>query len=79
MARIGGVQRGGSILARIAFFLCRRKVGKVILPVRVHALHPRLLYGYGQMEMAQEKANRVPDAPKSLGQILVAMRVGCPF
>ena len=79
MARIRGLEKGGSILARIAFFLCRRKVGKVIRPVRVHALHTRLLYGYGQMEMAQEKAKRVPDAIKSLGQILVAVRVGCPF
>ncbi len=79
MARINGVKKGGSVLTRIAFFLARRKVGKVILPVRVHALHPRLLYGYGQMEMAQEKAKRVPDGIKLLGQILVAMRVGCPF
>ena len=50
-------------------------MGKVIPPVRVHALHPQLLYGYGKMEMAQEKAKRIPGANKSLGQILVAVRV----
>ena len=79
MARIDGVTRGGSLLARAAFFLTKRKVGRVIRPVRVHALHPRVLFGYGQMELAQEKARKVPAAVKSLAQIRVAMRVGCPF
>ncbi len=79
MSRITGVNRGGTILARLAFFFTRRKVGRVIRPVRVHALHSRLLFGYGQMEMAQEKADKIPSALKSLAQIRVAMRVGCPF
>ena len=79
MARIAGVTRGGSRLARVSFFLTRRKVGRVIRPVRVHAVLGRLLFGYGQMELAQENANRVPAELKALGQILVAMRVGCPF
>ena len=79
MSRIEGVKHGGSILARIAFLLCRRKVGRVVQPVRVHALHSRLLYGYGQMELAQDKASKVPVVVKSLAQIRVAMRVGCPF
>ncbi len=79
MSRITGVSRGGSILARVAFFFSRRKVGRVIQPVRVHALHSRLLLGYGHMEMAQEKADKVPGMVKSLAQVRVAMRVGCPF
>ena len=79
MSRIAGVQKGGGILARIAFFLCRRKVGKVVQPLRIYALHPRALLGYGQMEQAQQKSRRVPIVVKSLAQTLVAMRVGCPF
>ena len=79
MARIDGVSKGGSLLARIAFFFTRRRVGRVVKPVRVHALHGRLLYGYGQMELAQEKARTVPVAVKALAQVRVAMRVGCPF
>ncbi len=79
MARIRGVEQGGSLLARAAFWMTRRKVGKVIRPVRVHALHTRLLTGYGQMEMAQEKARRLPAALKSLVHVRVAMRIGCPF
>lgn len=79
MPRITGVNQGGSLLARIAFFVSRRKVGKVVRPIRVHALHSRLLYGYGQMEMAQDKASRMPAVVKSLAQVRAAMRVGCPF
>ena len=79
MSWITGVNRGGTILARLAFFFTRRKVGRVIRPVRVHALHSRLLFGYGQMEMAQEKADKIPSELKLLAQIRVAMRVGCPF
>lgn len=79
MARIEGVKNGGSILARIAFFFTKRKVGKVIKPVRIHALHRQLLMGYGQMEMAQEKAKKVEITTKALAQVLSAMRVGCPF
>ncbi len=79
MSRIAGVTEGGSWLARIAFFLTRRRVGKVIRPVRVHAMHTRLLVGYGQMEMAQDKARRLPAGLKSLAQVRAAMRIGCPF
>jgi hypothetical protein len=79
MARLEGVTRGGSLLARMAFALTRRKVGKVIPPVRLHAKHTRLLFGYGQMEMAQEGARTVPAGVKILGQIRIATRVGCPF
>ena len=79
MARINGVEKGGSILARIAFFMTRKKVGRVIQPVRVHALHSRLLMGYGQMESAQMKASKVPVALKTLGSIRIAMRIGCHF
>lgn len=79
MARIAGVEKGGSLIARIAFFMCQRKVGRVIRPVRVHALHTRLLMGYGQMEAAQEKAARVPRQLKCLAEVRVAMQIGCPF
>ncbi|MCP4205237.1 MAG: hypothetical protein GY769_25280 [bacterium] len=35
----------GSLLARIGFFISRRKLGRVVRPVRVHALNPPLLHG----------------------------------
>ena len=67
------------MLARFAFWLCRRRLGRVLRPLRIYALHPALLAGYGHMERAQEKAQRVPDEIKSLASVLTAMRVGCPF
>lgn len=79
MPRLEGVTKGGSLLARAAFAFSRWKIGRVIAPVRLHALHSRLLLGYARMEMAQEKARRVPAGVKMLGQIRIAMRVGCPF
>ncbi len=79
MARIDGVTRGGSLLARIAFFMTRRRLGKVIRPIRIHALHGRLLYGLAQMELAQEKLHTVPTVVKSLAQLRTAMVIGCPF
>ncbi|HEY3244654.1 MAG TPA: hypothetical protein VGM03_15035, partial [Phycisphaerae bacterium] len=71
--------KGGSALARLAFFLTRRKLGRVVKPVRIYALHSRLLRGYAQMELAQAAAQRVPGRIKSLASVRVALRVGCPF
>ena len=79
MARITGVEEGGSLLARLAFWMSRRKLGRVIRPLRVHALHGRLLAGYGGMEQAPAKADLLPADTKTLANVLVAMRVGCPF
>ena len=59
MARIVGVTKGGSLLTRIAFFMTKRRLGRVVKPVRIYALHSRLLRGYAHMELAQDKARRV--------------------
>jgi hypothetical protein len=79
MARVQGVTRGGSLLARFAFRKSRQKLGKVVRLVRVHALNTPLLLGYGQMESGQGKAKSFPPAVKALAKVRVAMRVGCPF
>ncbi len=69
MARIEGVTRGGSLLARFAFWLCRRRVGKVIAPFRIKALHSKLFWGYLQMERSQDQAARIDETLKSLANI----------
>jgi hypothetical protein len=79
MARIEGVTKGGSVWARVAFFLTRRKLGRVVKPVRIYALHSRLLRGYAQMELAQAAAKSIPAGIKSLASVRVALRIGCPF
>lgn len=79
MARIEGIKKGGSLLARIAFLLCRRRFGRVVTPLRIYALHSRIMGGYLRMELAQDRARRVPAGVKALAMVRVATRIGCPF
>jgi len=78
MPRIEGPSKP-SPFARVAYFMTKRKVGKVIEPIQVHAHHPRLLRALASMEMGQEAAKSVDAGLKSLASIRVAMRIGCPF
>ena len=80
MARILGVeQQEASMLTRVAYGMVRRKVGKVVMPIKVHAHHPKLFGGMAAMEMAQDKANKLDAVVKSLVQIRAATLIGCPF
>ena len=80
MARIEGVSdRDAGLVARLAFWFSRRKFGRVLEPIRLHAQHPRLLRGLGHMEMAQQAASTLDASLKELLNIKVAMGVGCPF
>ncbi len=80
MARILGVEEDeANMLTRFAYGMVRRKVGKVIMPMKVHAHHPKLFGGMAAMEMAQDKAHDVDTVVKSLVQIRVATLIGCPF
>ncbi len=80
MARIPGVEpENAGFLVRLAYWFTKRKIGRVIMPVRIHAHHPRLLRGLGSMEMAQQAAQAVAPSFKGLINIRVAMRIGCPF
>jgi hypothetical protein len=80
VARIEGVDgRRAGALVRLAYWFCKRKVGRVVEPIRLHAHHPRLLRGLASMEMAQEAACSVDPVLKALAQVRVAARIGCPF
>jgi len=76
--RIGAPRRRG-LVARIIFFLTRRKVGKVPTPMQVMAHQPPLLMGYARMELAQLKMTRVPASLKALASIRTSTLLGCPF
>lgn len=78
MPRIQGPARP-SLLARLAYWFTKRKVGRVILPVQVAANHPRILRGHAGMEMALLAVKSVDERLKALAQLLVATHVGCPF
>ncbi|MCH9682986.1 MAG: hypothetical protein K0V04_16235 [Deltaproteobacteria bacterium] len=65
--------------AKLVYAITRRKLGHVPAPVKVLHANTGLLMGVGAFETALERAHRVPDRIKSLAQLRVANRVGCPF
>jgi AhpD family alkylhydroperoxidase len=79
MARIAGVSRSRTLIARLAFFLSRRSYGRVITPTQVYALDSGLLLAVGLMEEVQEWAKQTSAPVKQLARMLVAWRVGCPW
>jgi len=84
MARIQGAQPSqqgplSGLLTRIVYALTKRKVGRVVMPVQIVAHHPKLLWGYGQMEQSLASSHLVEDALKNLAQLRVATLIGCPF
>jgi len=84
MARIpGAVPNQGGLFRRmfvgIVYWLTRRRLGHVIMPVQVTAHHPKILWGYGQMEESQMGSHLVDHKLKGLAELRVATLVGCPF
>jgi hypothetical protein len=80
MARIAGVEAGrAGLFVRFVYWMTRRKVGRVVLPVKVTAHHPRLLRSLGEMETGQAAAHSVDAALKSLASVKAATEIGCPF
>jgi hypothetical protein len=84
MARVAGSDPAqhsflSGLFIRIVYALTKRKVGRVVMPVRIAAHHPKVLWGYGQMEQSQLSSRRVDESLKSLATLRVATLVGCPF
>jgi hypothetical protein len=79
MARLAGVTKPPTIFARIVYWFSKRMFGRVPLPVLIHAHHPQLFGGMARMELAQDKAKRVPFEVKAIAEIRIATRIGCPF
>ena len=84
MARIEGAEprKQGSLsalLTRFVYALTKRKLGRVVMPVRIVAHHSKILWGYGQMEQSLLGSRLVDLGLKDLAQLRVATLVGCPF
>ncbi|MGE0492184.1 MAG: hypothetical protein AB7S38_23435 [Vulcanimicrobiota bacterium] len=79
MARMQGLTRGGGLLARISFLFTHWRMGKVVTPLRIHALSTGVLWGMTQMQTGQELASKLSRRLKLLAQLRVAWLVGCPF
>ena len=80
MARIVGVpaQRAGR-LVRFAYWLSKRRLGKVAEPLEVAAHHRWIFRAYGAYEFALERARLVEPRLKALAGIKAAALIGCPF
>jgi hypothetical protein len=84
MARIPGAPANQGGLVRrlfvgLVYSLTRRRLGRVIVPVQVNAHHPKILWGYGQMEQSQLGSKLVDHKLKGIAELRVATLVGCPF
>lgn len=79
MSRITGVERPGVSFAALVFAAVRRRFGRVVRPLRIHALNAPVLRGYAFMEAGQDAAKSVPLNLKKLAQVRTATRIGCPF
>jgi alkylhydroperoxidase family enzyme len=66
-------------LARATYAYAKHEYGVVPDPTRVYAHHPRILAGYGGLEYATEKADRVPKDLKMLAATKAAAIAGCEF
>ena len=80
MARIEGVpaQRAG-LFVRFAYWLSRRRFGKVAEPLAIAAHHRWIAQAYGAYEFALDRARLVDKRLKALGSIKTATLIGCPF
>jgi AhpD family alkylhydroperoxidase len=80
MARIDDVpEREAGIFGRFAYALSRRRFGEVAEPLTVMAHHPKLLLGYGMLELAFERSKLVDRHLKSPAVLKAATMVGCEF
>jgi AhpD family alkylhydroperoxidase len=80
MARINGVSaKNASPLVRLVYRLSRRRLGRDVDPVFVYAHAPGLLVGYGMLEQATARQDRVEERLKVLAETKAAAVVGCEF
>ena len=84
MARIPGApQNQGGLLRRLfvslVYWLTKRRLGRVIMPIQVTAHHSKIFWGYLQMEQSQMSAKLIDHKLKGLAELRVATLVGCPF
>jgi alkylhydroperoxidase family enzyme len=78
--RIAGVPESTrNPLIRASYRVSRRRYGEVMDPLRLFAHQPRLLVGYGALEMASERSHRVEGRLKHLAELRAAMICGCEW
>jgi hypothetical protein len=80
MPRIVGIEPSeANLFTRLVYWMTKRQLGRVIEPLKVTARQGWLLWGSGQMEVAQMKMRSVDEALKALAEVKTATLIGCPF
>lgn len=84
MARIAGAEPRDlrffhGLFTRFTYWITKRKMHKVIEPLRIVSHHPKFLWATSQMEQAMMSSHLVEESLKSIAEIRVATLVGCPF
>lgn len=78
MARIQGAEPKGPF-RRLVYSFVKRKLGRVVMPVKITAHHSKILWGYVQMERSLAFSHLTDSALKNLAELRVATLIGCPF
>ena len=79
-SRVAGVpehEAGPLVCASYAY--TKRQYGKLLEPLAVSAHSRPVMIGMGGFELALDRANRVPDRLKALGELKAALLAGCDF
>ena len=71
--------RGSGLFVRLAYWLARRRLGRLPAPVGVMAHHPGILVAVGAFELSFERARDVDIRLKELAMVKAASLVGCRF
>ena len=87
MSRIAAHDHHAGVFTRLLLSTARRKTRKLtgretermIEPLQAYALQPRLLLGYGMLEMATAKLTRVPERLKVLAELKAAALTNCEY
>lgn len=87
MTRIEGMPSKAGPLTRLTLRISRRKVAqltgreteRMIEPLQAYARAPRLLLGYGMLEAASAKLDRVEDSLKKLAELKAAALTNCEY
>lgn len=80
MSRIQPAEpRGLDLFRRFTYRTARRMYGRPLEPTRVVAHNRRLLFGYGMVAMAADKASSVDYGLKHLAMLRAAQLIGCEW
>ncbi|MEZ5424718.1 MAG: hypothetical protein R2747_00510 [Pyrinomonadaceae bacterium] len=77
--RLEAIEKPGGLLLKIAYWLCRRRLGKVITPLKViYARKPNLLFVSNSLQKASAKLT-LDKSVQILVKTYTSMKNGCGF